>query len=78
MVKRHDPGDHRYPQEPIPGSGSSKIIAYAKEKDGGREERPDFVPRMEQEEPEVRTLYISKKDIDTYGPTKGVRGVEPS
>ena len=34
------------PQEPIPGSGSSKIISYAKEKDAGTEERPEFVPRM--------------------------------
>ena len=51
------------PQEPIPGSGSSRVIAYAKRREDTEQRKPsEFVPRGTwEQEPEIRVFYIFKK-----------------
>ena len=62
------------PQEPVPGTGSSKIVAYAKHKDTGEDSRVEYMPRAVTEEPEVRANYIYKKDVEEHGASPGCPG----
>ena len=62
------------PQEPVPGSGSSKMHAYAKPKDDAAVQAPKFEPRKVDEIPEVRAFYIHKRDLDAHGGTPGCPG----
>ena len=62
------------PREPIPGSGSSKLTAYAKHKDTGEDKAAEYMPRRFTEEPEVRPNYIFKRDVEEHGPTEGCPG----
>ena len=62
------------PKEPIPGSGNSRLIAYAKYKDTGEDRKVEYMPRSVVEEPEVRVNYIFKRDVEEHGPTEGCPG----
>ncbi len=62
------------PQEPVPGSGSSKIVAYSKHREEQVRKPPEFQPRQVDEEPEVRATYIFKSDIEKMGATAGCPG----
>ena len=62
------------PMEPVPGSGHSRITAFSRKKDSP--EAPDvrYAPAPVREEPELRAVYIYKRDIEKYGPTEGCPG----
>ena len=62
------------PKEPVPGSGSSKIVAYAKYKDDTDGKKVEYAPRSIDAEPEVRVNYIYKKDVEEHGATEGCPG----
>ena len=62
------------PKEPVPGSGNSKIVAYAKHKDAGEERKVEYATRPMTEEPEVRANYIYKRDVEEHGATEGCPG----
>ena len=62
------------PREPVPGSGSHKLHAYAKNKDETDVRAPKFEPRRPDEPAEVRPLYIKKTDVEELGPTPGCPG----
>ena len=62
------------PMEPIPGSGQSKIRAFARQKENTDEKDAKFAPPPERTEPEVRPTYIYKKDVEEHGPTEGCPG----
>ena len=63
-------------QEPVLGSGSSQVVAYAKKREEtGQRSKPELVPQGTwEQEPEVRVFYTFKKDIDKHGPTVGCPG----
>ena len=62
------------PKEPVPGTGSSRLIAYAKFKDTGEDKKVEYMPRSMTEEPEVRVNYIFKRDVEEHGATEGCPG----
>jgi len=62
------------PKEPVPGSGSSKVVAYSKHRDEQTKKQAEFAPRQIGEEPEVRQTYIYKKDVEKIGATEGCPG----
>ena len=62
------------PNEPVPGSGSSKMVAYAKHRADAEATKVEYTPRQVDEEPEVRVNYIYKKDVEKYGATEGCAG----
>ena len=61
------------PKEPIPGSGSSNIVAYSKTREDKDRQPTQYAPR-EIEEPEVRANYIYKRDVEQFGATEGCAG----
>ncbi len=62
------------PKEPVPGSGSSRVVAYSKHRDEEAKRQVEFAPRQIGEEPEVRQIYIYKKDVEKIGATEGCPG----
>ena len=63
------------PKEPVPGSGSSRLIAYSKHRSDHEVRQPGYLPaRSENEEPEVRANYIFKRDVEKHGATAGCPG----
>ncbi len=62
------------PKEPVPGSGSTRIVAYSKHREDQERKQPDFQPRQIEDEPEVRKTYIYKADIEKIGATQGCPG----
>ena len=63
------------PREPVPGSGTSKVHAYAKPVEEESKSTPTFAPRRTaDDEPEVRVNYIYKKDVEKFGATEGCQG----
>ena len=62
------------PMEPVPGSGSSIITAFAKTKERTDTPEVKYAPPMDKDEPEVRTVYIFKRDIDKHGRTERCPG----
>ena len=55
------------PEEPVPGSGSRKLQAYAKK---ATEEAPGsvaYAPAPEVEEPEPRAAKVTQKDVEEHG-----------
>lgn len=56
------------PEEPVPGSASRRIIAFAKKFEDVDGEKVRFAPQQEQGA-EVRVAYIYKQDIDEHGPS---------
>ena len=46
------------PKEPIPGSGSTRIVAYSKHREDKEKTQPEFQPRQIGEDPEIRKTYI--------------------
>ena len=62
------------PKEPVPGSGSSKMVTYAKYKDDTEDKKVEYAPRSMDAEPEVRVNYIYKRDVEEHGATEGCPG----
>ena len=62
------------PKEPIPGSGSTRIVAYSKHREDKEKTQPEFQPRQIGEDPEIRKTYIYKSDIEKMGATEGCPG----
>ena len=62
------------PMGPVPGSGHSRVTAFAKHHGSSKPTDARFVPPPPQEEPEVKMAYIYNKDIEKYGPTEGCPG----
>ena len=62
------------PQEPVPGSGTSRVTAYAKHKDDGERQKAEYAPRGTVEEPEVRANDIYKRGVEEHGATEGCPG----
>ena len=60
------------PEEPVPGSSSRRITAFAKKFEGDGE-KVRFAPQQEREA-EVRVAYIYKQDIDEHGPSERCPG----
>ena len=61
------------PKEPVPGSGSSGIVAYSKTREDKDRQPIEYTPRAP-DEPEVRANYIYKRDVEQYGATEGCAG----
>ena len=62
------------PMEPVPGSGTSRITAFAKTKERIEGHEVRYAAPPDREEPEIRTTYIFKRDIEKYGQTEGCPG----
>ena len=62
------------PKEPVPGSGSSRVTAFARHREDPEARRVDYAPGPAREEPEVRATYIFKKDLEAHGATEGCPG----
>lgn len=62
------------PKEPVPGSGTSKMVAFSKHRDEPNVQKMEYMPVENKEEPEVRVTYIFKKDIEKHGATEGCPG----
>ena len=62
------------PMEPVPGSGQSRVTAFAKTKERTVESEARYVRPPEKEEPEVKMAYIYRSDVEKYGPTPGCPG----
>ena len=62
------------PMEPMPGSGQSKIRAFARMKEDDKDKDVKYAPPPDRTEPEVRPTYIYKKDVEEHGPTEGCPG----
>ena len=62
------------PKEPVPGSGTHKVRAYAKQKEDEEIKAPRFEPRKADELPEVRVFHIYKRDVEEHGATPGCAG----
>ncbi len=62
------------PREPVPGSGSSRVHAYAKAKEDDAVKNPKFEPRGADEIPEIRVFHINKADVEGHGVTQGCAG----
>ena len=61
------------PGEPIPGSGSRKLQAFAKKFEDAKPDERVFMPVPEVEQ-QVRAAYIYKDDIELHGPTPKCAG----
>ena len=63
------------PREPTPGSGSHRLVAYAKKREQAPQKQPEFAPRADwTQEPEVRPFKITKVNIEEHGRTEGCPG----
>ena len=62
------------PKEPVPGSGSSKMVAFSKHKDDQDVKKMEYMPVVNREDPDVRVNYIFKKDVEKHGATEGCPG----
>ena len=60
----------RSPMEPVPGSGTSRVTAFAKTKERIEGHEVRYAVPPDREEPEVRTTYIFNRDIEKYGKKK--------
>ena len=55
------------PEEPIPGSGSRRIVAYTKKAAESAPEDQAYDLAPEVEEPEARATKVTQKDVEEHG-----------